>query len=280
VTSKNTDSSLCLEEIRKSVIDWRQVTVLAAERDFQPFVVAHSNLNDPHLSHLDRAIRDIEFGADVIEIDLRCTKDGKLIMQHDDVLKLSDGGTLHADSCTLEEIRDAVRRGLIDPSLCDTEPGSVHAVLEYTRSAGKLVNADLKDERSIDQFLSVVRHLAMESSIIISGCEDDRARMVIERKPAVQVLLNEDIYKQGVPPPYPERELPGLFYRLRTIGCGAVNIHYKYCDQAFVDFFRKRYVAVAVWTVDDEEDMRSCADLGVSSITTNRVETLVKMMQR
>lgn len=256
----------------------RKVQVLSGAASFQPFIIAHGNLDVTDLSHLDRAIRDIELGADAVEIDLRTTKDGKLIIQHDEVLELSDGRKLQVSACSLEEIKEAVQSGLLDPYMCETEPGTVYSILEYLKSSGKLVNADLKDDQSIDPFLKIVRDIDMESSIIISGCEDDRARMVMERKPAVQVLLNENIYKQGIFPPYPEHKLPDLFCRMRALGCGAVNIHYKYCSEAFVDFLRKRYIPVAVWTVDDEDDMKSCINLGVSSITTNKVETLVKMM--
>ncbi len=229
---------------------------------------------------LESIVRNIESGADAAEIDLHATKDGKIIIQHDDDLKLNDGSLIKISSCTLEELQDAVLKGLLDPSLCDANPGTVHDILDYIKSAGKLVNADLKADASIDPFLDIVRDHAMESSIIISGCEDERARMVTDRKPAVQVLLNEDVYRQGLLPPYPEKRLPDLFYRIRTLGCGAVNIQYLYCNEAFVEYFRKRYIAIAVWTVDQEEHMQSCIQLGVNSITTNRVEPLVRMIRK
>ncbi len=47
----------------------------------------------------------IELGIDIIELDVRCTKDGKLVLMHDRTVDRTTNGRGPVDSFTFEEIR-------------------------------------------------------------------------------------------------------------------------------------------------------------------------------
>jgi glycerophosphoryl diester phosphodiesterase len=51
-------------------------------------------------------------------------------------------------------------------------------------------------------------------------------------------------------------------------------------DAAVVSWFRARGLAVFVWTVDDETDMRRLLDLGVHGVMTDRPDLLARVLGR
>jgi glycerophosphoryl diester phosphodiesterase len=64
---------------------------------------------------------------------------------------------------------------------------------------------------------------------------------------------------------------------IAELGCGGLNIEFPYCSAELVEFFHERFVPVAAWTVDDDEQMNALLETGVHSVTTNRVSRLVEL---
>src|SRR5438093_3615161 len=84
--------------------------------------------------------RSLEFGVDMIEIDVRCTRDGALILSHDDAL----GGSL-IRAASLDELRRAEPRiATLDDALALVNGQAV-------------VNLDIKDAASIKCVGAAVR---------------------------------------------------------------------------------------------------------------------------
>lgn len=63
---------------------------------------------------------------------------------------------------------------------------------------------------------------------------------------------------------------------LKAIGC---NLYYKSVTPQLVEAFHEADKKVYVWTVDDEKEMRRMIQLGVDSITSRRVDLLVKAVR-
>ncbi len=58
----------------------------------------------------------------------------------------------------------------------------------------------------------------------------------------------------------------------------ALHPHYKVVDAEYMRWARMRGYEVNVWTVDDPQEMRALANLGVDAIITNRPDVLKRVL--
>ncbi|XOV70944.1 MAG: glycerophosphodiester phosphodiesterase [Verrucomicrobiota bacterium] len=137
-----------------SVDEWAEV---AAERIYEwpgIQVVAHRGgaLLGPPENTLPAIEKAIEIGADLIEIDIRQTRDGHLVLMHDETVQRTTNGSGRVADLTLEQIlvleikhdgkgivrvptlRDALQtmKGRIDPDL-DYKEGDIEGLLNVVR---------------------------------------------------------------------------------------------------------------------------------------------------
>lgn len=247
----------------------------------QPLTIAHGNWEAHGSGAVESVTRDVELGADGAEVDVRATRDGAVVVSHDDSVRLKNGDVAKLAECTVEELDTMAAPGQLGVSDNYRRAGDViHNILSHLRSRNRLFVADLKDDASVAPFFDVVREHRMEAQVIVTGCEDQRASDVVAYRSGVQVLLNEDVYKHGVPPPYPEERFEDLLLRIRSIGCGALNMNYRYCHSKLVDYLSIRMIPIAVWTIDDPERMAKYVTMGVHSISTNNVRALVDVIHK
>ena len=86
-----------------------------------------------------------EIGCDVIETDVRTTKDGHLILIHDrDVVRTTNGSGF-VDQMTLEEIRALDAGGWKDPAFAGEKIPTVVEFLDFISKTDLLINWELKE---------------------------------------------------------------------------------------------------------------------------------------
>lgn len=109
----------------------------------------------------------IEHGADIVELDVSKTKDGRYVLLHDDVIdRVTDGKGACADY-TLEELRKFRLRSSDGKTLTDYRILSLEEAFDLTR--GKiLVNLD-KFPRDPKGIAECVRRCGMEREVVLKG---------------------------------------------------------------------------------------------------------------
>ncbi len=141
-------------------------------------------------------------GADLWELDVSATKDGELVVVHDDTLdRTSNIAEVFPQrrpgrvcDFTLGEIRQLdfgswfvtsdpfgqIRAGVVSKTTCERFVGiqapTLMEALAFTRDAGRAVNIEIKDQRStphhgsiVRKVVSAVESLAMADRVIISS---------------------------------------------------------------------------------------------------------------
>jgi glycerophosphoryl diester phosphodiesterase len=71
-----------------------------------PLITAHSGCMNTLDNTLESVETGLRLGADVVEEDIRVTKDGIPVLSHDDILHTSDGKECSISQLTFEEISD------------------------------------------------------------------------------------------------------------------------------------------------------------------------------
>jgi glycerophosphoryl diester phosphodiesterase len=218
-------------------------------------VTAVAHRGDPYrhrentLASLRSAVRR---GADAVEIDVRLTRDGVPVLLHDGTLKRLWEQDRPLAALSSDEVRGLTAGGV--PTLADAL-----AATEGTR-----VMIDVPGHpslREVRRIVDVVRQCGAEERVYYSaGAQTMLA--VRAADPSAEIALT---WTTLAPP------RPGLLDAVRPRW---LNYRFSLIDRDLAARVHRGGHLLSVWTPDTRRSMRRLLDLGVDSITTNRVDEL------
>jgi glycerophosphoryl diester phosphodiesterase len=233
----------------------------------QSLVTAHSGCEQTIPNTIDSVLAGIASGADVVEIDIQTSADGKPVLSHDPFMTTESQQHLVISEYTYGELDT-----LAGPLVSFTE------VLHLIKERNSILNVDLKDVHSIVAIHDAIRSCDVYDSVVFSGCQQNWAQLIATTYPELQVLLN--VYYDAEQ--LSDTDQYGRFVReicadARKTGTCGINIDYTMCRPELVSYARKRFIPVSVWTVDSDADMEKMLSLGVFAITTYYPRRLIQL---
>lgn len=207
-----------------------------------------SNLRENTLPAIRSAITA---GADLVEVDVRLTKDGHVVVLHDTSLLRLWGMERNVSDVDYDVVRDLGTGQERIPLLSEA--------LDLFRGCPSRLLIDMEDAEPAAAAAGVV----LASGVDVSWCGNlEGMRTIRALDPDARIWLPWN--QRSAPPAELLEELKPEF----------VNAEYVLLSQATVDRIHDMDSRVACWTVDDREAMRWVLRLGVDSITSNRLELL------
>lgn len=192
-------------------------------------------------------------GADMIEIDIRRTADGRVAVVHDPTLERVWGDSRPVASLALAEVRAATNDGV--PELAD--------VLDAT-DGPLMVDYVLADV--VEPALAAIEAAGALDRVLFSGGNVAGHRAIRERAGAARIALT-----------WEEEQLPGDDL-LDELGVEFFNPPWQLLRAADVAAMHARGTRVSVWTVDSAQTMAQLLDMGVDAVITNEIEPLVRLI--
>jgi glycerophosphoryl diester phosphodiesterase len=265
----------------------------AAERAFfrknppRPLVIAHRGgaglWPENTLYAFEQAAA---LGADVIETDVRLTKDGALVLFHDDsVARTTDGAGRVAD-LTLAELKrlDAGHRFTPDEGRTFPHRGrglTVPTLAEaFNISAGLRFNIEPKadDPALVTALCRAVREHAMAERVVVAAFRHATLEQFRRECPEVATSASASEasaflarYKAGLAasysPPMQALQVPEYAAGMQVL------------TRDFVNAAHERKLHVHAWTVNSAEDMRRLLDAGVDGIMTDYPDRLLALLK-
>lgn len=190
----------------------------------------------------------VALGVDGVELDVRQTLDGELVVNHDP----------RVESMVIAETRYAAL-----PSYVATLE-SVLDVLGDVRANVEIKNIKEPGEPTYDATgafaRGVVAVIAASPSAhpYVVSCFDEATCALVRAVSQVEVAW----LLWGV-------DLSSALVRARALGLNAVNPHFATVSSAAMDQAAQLGLGVNVWTVNEAHDIRAMLELGVSSIITD-----------
>ena len=195
----------------------------------------------------------LEQGADGIELDVMLSKDGHLVVIHDNTVDRTTDGKGAVRDMTLEELKS------LDAGGGQRIP-TLEEVLELF--GGRfIINIELSNYVSIFNKLPIeaakmVKNHQLGKSVIMSSFNPFNLPRFHAILPEVDLGLLTD----------PNKAKKWVW---RLFNYDALHPHFSDVDQVLVAALHRRNRKVNVWTVDDPQEIRRLAALGVDSIITN-----------
>ncbi|GAB2877889.1 glycerophosphodiester phosphodiesterase [Streptomyces deserti] len=191
-------------------------------------------------------------GADAVEIDVRLTRDGVPVLLHDQTLKRLWEHDRPLLGLSWEEVRGLTGGGV--PTLADA----------LTATDGHRVMLDLPgtpDVRSARRVVDVVRECGAQERVYY--CAGAPAMLAVRAAdPAAEIALTWTT----LAPPRP--------VLLEAIRPRWLNYRFGLVSRPLAERVHGDGYLLSAWTPDTRRSMRRLLDMGVDSITTNRIDTL------
>lgn len=218
-------------------------------------VTAVAHRGDPYL-HRENTLASLRSalcrGADAVEVDVRLTRDGVPVLLHDGTLKRLWEQDRPLASLSSDEVQGLTAGGV--PTLADA----------LRASDGGRVMIDLPGEpsvRAVRRVVDVVRQCgASERVYYCAGAQTMLA--VRAADPSAEIALT---WTSLAPP------RPALLDAVRPRW---LNYRFSLVDRDLAARVHRGGHLLSVWTPDTRRSMRRLLDLGVDSITTNRLDAL------
>ncbi|RED59358.1 glycerophosphodiester phosphodiesterase [Cohnella lupini] len=232
-----------------------------------PLITAHTGCMGTPMNSLLSIETGISSGADIIEDDIQVTRDGILVLSHDDTVHLANGTENRISGMTFNELSDGL----------STPISTLEQALELLQNAGKMMNLDLKTDGAIVPLSDLIERLGLLDQVFLTGCQYASALKVQMHNPRLNKLLNVDV-----------RIFQTLSYvdairqtceHAQSAGCIGLNVPYQLVQPLLLELSADYKLPVYLWTVNEEGLFRQFAEMGVRSITTKDVAAAIRVKQ-
>jgi glycerophosphoryl diester phosphodiesterase len=188
-------------------------------------------------------------GADGVEIDVHATRDGALVVFHDDTFDRLAGDPRRVADLDLADVRALRVDGESIPTLDEM----------IDETAGLILNVELKPDRTpaLESATAACLARTPAARVLVSSFDVRSLRRFRRHAPRVPIGL------------LTEPGQPSVLRRRRagdTLGLSALHSHVSSCDEALVARARAANLAVVAWTVDDAAELLRLRDLGVDVV--------------
>ncbi len=240
---------------------------------YRTLVTAHAGCEGSIENTVDSVIAGIEAGADIIEVDIRTSSDGMPVLIHNPSIAGPDGSYLTVSDHPYEALVSFARTHAMELT-------PLEDVLDIIREQQCMLNLDMKDIRGIGELEKRVSTFGLLDHVVLSGCSTEWARLVKQNHPKIQVLLNAYHDPSSLEEEQYRLYVNSLCRTAAAIGSCGINIDYTMCRPYLVDYARRRFLPVSVWTVDSESRMQDMLRMGVFAVTTYYPKKLRQLMMQ
>lgn len=242
----------------------------------RPLILAHRGFSEqyPENSPLAFQMTVDRTEADGFESDVHMTRDGVLVIIHDDTVDRTTNGTGFVRDHTYQELLELDIGVWKSPAFAGQHIWTLDQLLDFCRETGRLLNLELKndfffyeglEQRVIDAvtsrqmqeqvFVSSFNHLSMQRFKTL--CPEIRTGLLYDKP-----LLHMDRYLDGS-------------------NADCIHPRYRLLQNLpeLTDLFHERGMEIHTWTVNEEADMRDMIARGADGIITNRPDRLCRVAE-
>lgn len=203
----------------------------------------------------------IEMEADGVEMDVQLTKDGQIVICHDERIDRTSDGRGWIKDLTLKELRQ-YSFSKTHPEYGNVKIPTLAEFLELLRPAGLEINIELKTgviyyDGLEERTAAIVADMGMQERVIYSSFNHYSLQKLKAAVPEARMglLMGENFV-----------DVPGYTDLLQA---GAVHPYFQTIDKDYIVKCHGHGIKVNTWTVDSRIEMKRLAEAGVDAIITD-----------
>ena len=228
-------------------------------------IIAHRGFSGIYPENTMLAFRKaIEIGADGIELDVHLSKDGQVMIIHDEALKRTTGLDGVISDYTREELEKISAGKTKNDEFGFTPIPSLEEYLAFmAEHKDKFTNIELKTAPVYypeieEKTLELVRKFDLEKNIIYSSFN----WLSIERMQRLGTISETGLLFSGM-------KLYNQAHIIKSLGINYLHPDFNDLTDEIVKSYLDNKVGLNVWTVNEIEDMKVCLSWDIDGLITN-----------
>lgn len=213
----------------------------------------------------------LETGTDIIELDIHLTKDGELVIIHDENLKRTCGVDKLVKDLTLAELTATNAPGKFKEEHGHTPIPSLKEYFELIKDTDVHTNIEIKSnvfeyEGIEAKLVNLIKEYGLIGRIMVSSFNHHTLLRLKEIAPEIPIAVLTSSWMVE----------PGRY--VKNLGGEYFNPIATYLNKDTVAELDANGIKVNAWTVNTKEDQKKLVDLGVYSIITDRPDILNELL--
>ncbi len=254
---------LVFKQLRMKYYNKKGIKKRGVRKMKKPLVWAHRGasgyLPENTLPAFEKAI---EMGADGIELDIHKTKDGQLVVIHDEKIDRTSNGTGKVSDYTLEELRK-YNYNKLHPECKHADIPTMREVFEIIKPTDLFINIELKTgvvfyEDIEKDIIAMTKEFEMEDRVLYSSFNHYSIMKIKELDKDARTGF---LYMDGTlnMPEY------GRDHGVEALHPALYNVQYP----NYVEKCHEYGLKINTWTVNSKQYMKMACDMGLDGIITN-----------
>lgn len=248
----------------------------------RPFIIAHRGASALAPENTFAAFQKaIEIGVDGIECDVQLTKDGHVVVIHDETLGRTTNGRGRVRNLTLSELRkldagiwfNRAHPHQAAPEYVGLKIPMFEEVVKMARASNVNLCVELKPydrpDRLVRATLDALSEARAIDKVVLASFDHSALKLAKKLAPDLQtaILVEARLLKA--------RRSPADIIKLaKETSTEWISLHYSLAVPPLIAAAKHAGLAIAVWTVDSKVLGRMFARGGIDAIITNRPEKL------
>ena len=201
----------------------------------------------------------IELGVDQIELDLRFSKDSKLVVIHDEKLDRTTNGKGLVREFTLAELKK------LDAGKGEKIP-TLQEVIDLIRDKGIFLQIELKESNMQRHLLDLIQKNNLEERVMVISFLHEELRKIKELNPNIKTGIL--IGQKSIDP----------LERLRQVRADAISMRHTLVNKRLVERLHQNNIELTVWVVNEPRDVSRAIELGVDTIGTDKPDLVISQL--
>ncbi|MGL4772729.1 MAG: glycerophosphodiester phosphodiesterase [Clostridium sp.] len=232
---------------------------------------AHRGASGYYPENTILAIKEgIKCGATGLEIDVHKTKDGEIVVIHDEDVKRTFHGNGLIRNYTLSELKSLENK---NPRFNDFECNipTLEEVILLIKDREILLNIELKTdeihyEGIEDDVIKIIKRHGIEERVILSSFNHE------------SIKISKEIYRNIKTGALYHYEIENVIEYAKELGADAIHPSGTLVTKELIEEAHKNNLMVNIYTVNEIKDMKTLLDLNVDGVFTDYPDRLKSIL--
>lgn len=210
--------------------------------------------------------KSIELKVDIVETDVRMTKDGFIVCFHDKTLDRIAEVKGELKNLTLKELKKI-----------NSDIPTLEELLDFCNSKVSVI-IEVKEIGFEEKLIEIIERKNAIKEIIVISFEEEIVKRIKILKPAIETgnLMKVDlpaIYKLSA-----KHQADNLVEKTLKLGAKVLVLNYSAFSEEILNRCHEHNITLWLWTVNDIDNMRKFVELKVDGIATDSPDKLIKIV--